>query len=83
MSTHQLYIQFYSLQTWGVSDPHAFLATSQIYTHSKVMIVDDRKCIFGNTRVSANIVKGDIDDNDVFFCAGQGDDEVQDAWERL
>ncbi|KAL6949083.1 hypothetical protein ACO0QE_001571 [Hanseniaspora vineae] len=61
------YIQFYSLRTWGVSEPHAFLATSQIYTHSKVMIVDDRKCIFGNTRVSANIVEGGIDDNDAFF----------------
>ncbi|KAL6944833.1 hypothetical protein ACO0RG_001587 [Hanseniaspora osmophila] len=57
------YIQFYSLRTWGVADPHARLVTSQIYTHSKVMIVDDKSCIFGSPRVSTNSVKGGIDNH--------------------
>ncbi|KAL6949801.1 hypothetical protein ACO0QE_000463 [Hanseniaspora vineae] len=48
------YIQLYSLRTWGEAGPHTYLLTLQIYNHSKVMIVDDQRCLYGSTRVSGN-----------------------------
>lgn len=55
------YISFYGLRTYGrLSDGGPFV-TSQVYVHSKVMIVDDRISLIGSSNINDRSLLGSRD----------------------
>eukprot|EP00249_Psilotum_nudum_P019640 c27353_g1_i1 orf=427-3258(+) len=55
------YVSFYALQNYGRLSEGSFLATSQIYVHSKVMIVDDRTVLLGSANINDRSLLGSRD----------------------
>ncbi|PIA61264.1 hypothetical protein AQUCO_00300651v1 [Aquilegia coerulea] len=55
------YISFYGLRTYGRLCDGGPLATSQIYVHSKVMIVDDRMALIGSANINDRSLLGSRD----------------------
>jgi len=53
------YISFFALRSHGTLGGHA--VTSQIYVHSKLMIVDDCKSIIGSANINDRSMNGDRD----------------------
>ncbi|WCJ26915.1 phospholipase D P1 [Euphorbia peplus] len=58
--THD-YISFYGLRTYGRLSKGGPLATSQVYVHSKVMIVDDRVAVIGSSNINDRSLLGSRD----------------------
>ncbi|KAJ8752473.1 hypothetical protein K2173_004761 [Erythroxylum novogranatense] len=57
----QDYISFYGLRTHGRLFEGGPVATSQVYVHSKVMIVDDRVAIIGSSNINDRSLLGSRD----------------------
>ncbi|CAN1354944.1 Phospholipase D zeta 2 [Linum perenne] len=56
------YISFYGLRTHGrLSDGEGPIATSQVYVHSKVMIIDDRSSFIGSSNINDRSLLGSRD----------------------
>ncbi|XP_068658826.1 phospholipase D zeta 1-like [Aristolochia californica] len=55
------YISFYGLRTFGRLHDDGPVATSQVYVHSKVMIVDDRMALIGSANVNDRSLLGSRD----------------------
>ncbi|KAF9607468.1 hypothetical protein IFM89_036065 [Coptis chinensis] len=55
------YISFYGLRTYGQLCDSGPLATSQIYVHSKVMIIDDRMALIGSANINDRSLLGSRD----------------------
>uniref|UniRef100_A0A1D1XVZ3 phospholipase D n=3 Tax=Magnoliopsida TaxID=3398 RepID=A0A1D1XVZ3_9ARAE len=55
------YISFYGLRAYGRLCDGGPLATSQVYVHSKVMIVDDRIALIGSANVNDRSLLGSRD----------------------
>ncbi|KAJ4835368.1 Phospholipase D zeta 1 [Turnera subulata] len=55
------YISFYGLRTYGRLFQDGPLATSQVYVHSKVMIVDDRIALIGSSNINDRSLLGSRD----------------------
>ncbi|KAG8649640.1 hypothetical protein MANES_08G114700v8 [Manihot esculenta] len=69
------YISFYGLRTYGRLFEAGPIATSQVYVHSKLMIVDDRVALIGSSNINDRSLLGsrDSEENtkiyqDVFAC---------------
>ncbi|KAL6146533.1 hypothetical protein ACLB2K_057211 [Fragaria x ananassa] len=58
--THD-YISFYGLRTYGKLSEGGPLSTSQVYVHSKVMIVDDRVALIGSSNINDRSLLGSRD----------------------
>ncbi|XP_021682219.2 phospholipase D zeta 1 isoform X2 [Hevea brasiliensis] len=58
--THD-YISFYGLRTYGRLFDGGPIATSQVYVHSKVMIVDDRVALIGSSNINDRSLLGSRD----------------------
>ncbi|KAM5561105.1 phospholipase D zeta 1-like [Rosa sericea] len=58
--THD-YISFYGLRTYGKLFEGGPLSTSQVYVHSKVMIVDDRVALIGSSNINDRSLLGSRD----------------------
>ncbi|XP_031486451.1 phospholipase D zeta 1-like isoform X2 [Nymphaea colorata] len=52
------YISFYGLRSYGRLGDHGPLATSQVYVHSKLMIVDDRAVLVGSANINDRSLLG-------------------------
>lgn len=52
------YIRFYSLRTHGISLETQTPTTEIVYIHSKLMIVDDDKCIIGSANINDRSLLG-------------------------
>ncbi|KAJ6434536.1 hypothetical protein OIU84_018117 [Salix udensis] len=57
----QDYISFYGLRTYGRTFVGGPLVTSQVYVHSKVMIVDDRIAYIGSSNINDRSLLGSRD----------------------
>lgn len=57
----QDYISFYGLRTYGRLHDGGPVATSQVYVHSKVMIVDDRMVLLGSANINDRSLLGSRD----------------------
>ncbi|CAH9073877.1 unnamed protein product [Cuscuta epithymum] len=55
------YISFYGLRTYGQLSDRCPLVTSQIYVHSKIMIVDDRVALIGSSNINDRSLLGSRD----------------------
>ncbi|KAL5701060.1 phospholipase D [Ranunculus cassubicifolius] len=55
------YISFYGLRTYGQLCDGGPVATSQIYVHSKVMIIDDRTVLVGSANINDRSLLGSRD----------------------
>ncbi|KAF3795715.1 Phospholipase D zeta 1 [Nymphaea thermarum] len=55
------YISFYGLRSYGRLRDNGLLATSQVYVHSKVMIVDDRAVLVGSANINDRSLLGSRD----------------------
>lgn len=55
------YISFYGLRNYGRLCEGGPLATSQIYVHSKLMIVDDRAVLIGSANINDRSLRGSRD----------------------
>ncbi|GAV58550.1 PLDc domain-containing protein/PLDc_2 domain-containing protein, partial [Cephalotus follicularis] len=55
------YISFYGLRSYGRLSDDGPLATSQIYVHSKVMIIDDRAALIGSSNINDRSLLGSRD----------------------
>ncbi|KAK1417718.1 hypothetical protein QVD17_26852 [Tagetes erecta] len=55
------YISFYGLRTYGRLGDDGPVATSQVYVHSKVMIVDDRITLIGSSNINDRSLLGHRD----------------------
>ncbi|KAL8188849.1 hypothetical protein R6Q57_029604 [Mikania cordata] len=55
------YISFYGLRTYGRLGNDGPIVTSQVYVHSKVMIVDDRITIIGSSNINDRSLLGHRD----------------------
>ncbi|KAG9459497.1 hypothetical protein H6P81_004005 [Aristolochia fimbriata] len=55
------YISFYGLRTFGRLRDGGPVATSQVYVHSKVMIVDDRVALIGSANINDRSLLGSRD----------------------
>ncbi|VFR01732.1 unnamed protein product [Cuscuta campestris] len=55
------YISFYGLRTYGQLSDIGPLVTSQVYVHSKVMIVDDRVALIGSSNINDRSLLGSRD----------------------
>ncbi|XP_076958230.1 phospholipase D zeta 1-like isoform X1 [Bidens hawaiensis] len=55
------YISFYGLRTYGRLGDDGPIVTSQVYVHSKVMIVDDRITIIGSSNINDRSLLGHRD----------------------
>ncbi|KAL4588394.1 hypothetical protein LXL04_001278 [Taraxacum kok-saghyz] len=55
------YISFYGLRTYGRLGDDGPLVTSQVYVHSKVMIVDDRITLIGSSNINDRSLLGHRD----------------------
>ncbi|KAI4349929.1 hypothetical protein L6164_010470 [Bauhinia variegata] len=58
--THD-YISFYGLRSHGILYPGGPMATSQVYVHSKLMIIDDRLAIIGSSNINDRSLLGSRD----------------------
>ncbi|XP_050223609.1 phospholipase D zeta 1-like [Mercurialis annua] len=57
----QNYISFYGLRTYGRLYEDGPIATSQVYVHSKVMIVDDCVAVIGSSNINDRSLLGSRD----------------------
>lgn len=57
----QEYISFYGLRSYGRLFEDGPIATSQIYVHSKLMIVDDRIAVIGSSNINDRSLLGSRD----------------------
>lgn len=57
----QDYISFYGLRSYGRLFDQGPVATSQIYVHSKVMIIDDRITLLGSSNINDRSLLGSRD----------------------
>lgn len=57
----QDYISFYGLRSYGRLFEDGPIATSQIYVHSKLMIVDDRITVIGSSNINDRSLLGSRD----------------------
>ncbi|KAG0496621.1 hypothetical protein HPP92_001312 [Vanilla planifolia] len=57
----QEYISFYGLRSYGRLHDSGRIATSQIYVHSKLMIVDDRMALIGSANINDRSLLGSRD----------------------
>ncbi|XP_061349147.1 phospholipase D zeta 1-like [Gastrolobium bilobum] len=55
------YISFYGLRSYGRLFNGGPMATSQVYVHSKIMIVDDRTCLIGSANINDRSLLGSRD----------------------
>lgn len=55
------YISFYGLRTYGKLSEAGPIVTSQIYVHSKVMIVDDKITVIGSSNINDRSLLGSRD----------------------
>lgn len=55
------YISFYGLRTYGRLFDNGPLATSEIYVHSKVMIIDDHMALIGSANINDRSLLGSRD----------------------
>ncbi|OAY44001.1 phospholipase D zeta 1 isoform X1 [Manihot esculenta] len=55
------YISFYGLRTYGRLFEAGPIATSQVYVHSKLMIVDDRVALIGSSNINDRSLLGSRD----------------------
>lgn len=55
------YVSFYGLRSHGRLHESGSLATSQIYVHSKIMIVDDRSVLIGSANINDRSLLGSRD----------------------
>ncbi|CAN4111032.1 unnamed protein product [Withania somnifera] len=55
------YISFYGLRTYGQLSDDGPMFTSQVYVHSKVMIVDDRIALVGSSNINDRSLLGSRD----------------------
>nr|XP_043625255.1 phospholipase D zeta 1-like [Erigeron canadensis] len=55
------YISFYGLRTYGKLGDDGPIATSQVYVHSKVLIVDDRITLVGSSNINDRSLLGHRD----------------------
>ncbi|KAM7474184.1 hypothetical protein LguiB_021427 [Lonicera macranthoides] len=55
------YISFYSLRTYGRLFDGGPVVTSQVYVHSKVMIIDDRAALIGSSNINDRSLLGSRD----------------------
>ncbi|KAL9235011.1 hypothetical protein vseg_009814 [Gypsophila vaccaria] len=55
------YISFYGLRTYGTLSEGGPLVTSQVYVHSKLMIVDDRVTLVGSSNINDRSLLGSRD----------------------
>ncbi|XP_047331779.1 phospholipase D zeta 1-like [Impatiens glandulifera] len=55
------YISFYGLRTYGRLSPSGPVVTSQVYVHSKVMIIDDRVAFIGSSNINDRSLLGSRD----------------------
>ncbi|PWA53084.1 phospholipase D P2 [Artemisia annua] len=55
------YISFYGLRTYGRLGDDGPIVTSQVYVHSKVMIVDDRITLIGSSNINDRSLLGHRD----------------------
>lgn len=55
------YISFYGLRTYGKLSEAGPVVTSQIYVHSKLMIVDDRISVIGSSNINDRSLLGSRD----------------------
>ncbi|CAK8572500.1 unnamed protein product [Lathyrus sativus] len=58
--THD-YISFYGLRSHGRLFPDGPMATSQVYVHSKLMIIDDRVALIGSSNINDRSLLGSRD----------------------
>ncbi|XP_043711223.1 phospholipase D zeta 1-like [Telopea speciosissima] len=58
--THD-YIDFYGLRTYGRLLDGGPIATSQVYVHSKIMIIDDRLALIGSANINDRSLLGSRD----------------------
>ncbi|KAJ0942764.1 putative phospholipase D [Helianthus annuus] len=55
------YISFYGLRTYGRLGDDGPIVTSQVYVHSKVMIVDDHITLIGSSNINDRSLLGHRD----------------------
>ncbi|CAN0914132.1 Phospholipase D zeta 2, partial [Linum grandiflorum] len=55
------YISFFGLRTYGRLSDGGPIATSQVYVHSKVMIIDDRSAFIGSSNINDRSLLGSRD----------------------
>ncbi|XP_022719474.1 phospholipase D zeta 2 isoform X2 [Durio zibethinus] len=55
------YISFYGLRSYGRLSDGGPVATSQVYVHSKLMIIDDRLAVIGSSNVNDRSLLGSRD----------------------
>ncbi|XP_057962752.1 phospholipase D zeta 1-like isoform X2 [Malania oleifera] len=75
------YISFYGLRSYGRLFDDGAIATSQVYVHSKVMIVDDRVVLIGSSNINDRSLLGSrdseiavlVEDKDVFISSMDGE----------
>ncbi|XP_016172953.1 phospholipase D zeta 2 [Arachis ipaensis] len=52
------YISFYGLRSHGRLHADGYVATSQVYVHSKLMIIDDRVAVIGSSNINDRSLLG-------------------------
>ncbi|XP_010551080.1 PREDICTED: phospholipase D zeta 1 [Tarenaya hassleriana] len=55
------YISFYGLRAYGKLSEDGPVATSQVYVHSKIMIIDDRAALIGSANINDRSLLGSRD----------------------
>ncbi|KAL1223695.1 Phospholipase D zeta 1 [Cardamine amara subsp. amara] len=55
------YISFYGLRAYGKLSEDGPVATSQVYVHSKIMIIDDRAALVGSANINDRSLLGSRD----------------------
>ncbi|TYG96037.1 hypothetical protein ES288_A11G315700v1 [Gossypium darwinii] len=55
------YISFYGLRSYGRLSDSCPIATSQVYVHSKLMIIDDRLAVIGSSNINDRSLLGSRD----------------------
>ncbi|XP_052185855.1 phospholipase D zeta 1-like isoform X2 [Diospyros lotus] len=55
------YISFYGLRTYGTLSDGGQAVTSQVYVHSKLMIIDDRTTLLGSSNINDRSLLGSRD----------------------
>eukprot|EP00257_Ricinus_communis_P015464 XP_015573381.1 phospholipase D zeta 1 isoform X2 [Ricinus communis] len=63
--THD-YISFYGLRAYGKLFDGGPVATSQVYVHSKIMIIDDCATLIGSANINDRSLLGSRDSEDMF-----------------
>ncbi|CAJ2662270.1 unnamed protein product [Trifolium pratense] len=62
------YISFYGLRNYGRLSDGGPVATSQVYVHSKIMIIDDCISLIGSANINDRSLLGSRDSEQVLFC---------------